>query len=114
MEKLFLSQGWGYLYAGLAAAISMPFAKLSQGFAHMPYGVFAMLANMVASFCWIASMKHISLSTAWLVWLGMDAAIMLLYSRFMFHESFSVGKILCLVMIVGGCIGLNILEIRQK
>lgn len=115
MEKVFLSQGWGYLYAGvLAAAISMPFAKLSHGFTHLPYGVIAMVVNMVASYCWIASMKHLSLSTAWLVWLGMDAAIMLLYSHFMFHESFSMGKLVCMVMIVGGCVGLNIVEIRQK
>jgi quaternary ammonium compound-resistance protein SugE len=110
-----LAGGWGYLYAGvLAAGISMPFAKLSGGFTHLTYGVIAMIINMVASFCWISSMKHLPLSTAWLIWLGMDAVIMLLYSHFMFHESFSLGKLLCMILIVGGCIGLNLLEMQQK
>ena len=91
----------------------MPFAKLSFGFINITYGIIAMVINMVASFCWISSMKHLSLSTAWLIWLGMDATIMLLYSHFLFHESFSVGKLLCMILIVGGCVGLNILEMRK-
>ncbi len=109
-----LGAGWGYLYAGvLAAGISMPFAKFSNGFTHLTYGVVAMLINMVASFCWISSMKHLSLSTAWLIWLGMDACIMLLYSHFLFHESFSSGKLVCMVLILSGCIGLNLLEMKK-
>ena len=106
--------GWGYLYAGvLAAGLSMPFAKLSYGFTNLTYGMIAMGINMVASFCWISSMKHLSLSTAWLIWLGMDAVIMLLYSHLLFHESFSFNKLVCMIFIIGGCIGLNILEVNK-
>ena len=92
----------------------MPFAKLSYGFTNVTYGIIAMTINMVASFCWISSMKHLSLSTAWLIWLGMDAVIMLIYSYFLFHESFGIGKLFCMILIISGCVGLNMLEIKQK
>jgi multidrug transporter EmrE-like cation transporter len=110
-----VNTGWIYLYSGvIMAGISMPLAKLSDGFANLPLGIAAMVLYSGATLCWIMAMKHISLSSAYLIWLGMDAAIMVLFSYFMFHESFSLGKLLCMGLILAGCIGLNMLEVRQR
>lgn len=107
--------GWVYLYGGvITAGISLPLAKLANGFEKLHYAIPALLLYAIAAICWLMSMKSISLSTAYLIWLGMDAAIMLLVSIFMFHESFSLTKLFCMALIILGCIGLNILEIKGE
>lgn len=109
-----MSTGWIYLYGGvILAGISMPLAKFANGFEKLSYGLAAMTLYVGATFCWIMAMKQLQLSTAWLIWLGLDAAIMLMISYFVFHESFSLGKIICMVLIIAGCIGLNVLEVRN-
>jgi len=106
--------GWVYLYSGVVlAAISMPLAKWSNGFEKMGLGITAMVLYGGATLCWIMAMRHISLSTAYLIWLGLDAACMMLVSYFIFHEQFSLGKLLCMGLVVMGCIGLNVLEVRK-
>jgi quaternary ammonium compound-resistance protein SugE len=109
-----MNQGWMYLYGGVVAAgISMPLAKLANGFENLQYSIPAIFLYIVATVCWLMAMKQLPLSTAWLIWLGMDAVIMLGVSYFMFHESFSLGKILCMLLILSGCIGLNVLEMKK-
>jgi small multidrug resistance pump len=106
--------GWVYLYTGvISAGLSLPLAKLANGFEKLGYGIAAMTLYGIATLCWIMAMKHISMSTAYLIWLGLDASIVLLVSYFMFHESFSIGKLLCMALILVGCIGLNVLEIKK-
>ncbi len=109
-----MNWGWIYLYAGvIAAGVSMPLAKLANGFEKLHYAIPAMLLYGTATVCWIMAMRHISLSTAYLIWLGLDAAIMLMVSHFMFHEQFGTGKMICMALIILGCIGLNVLEVRK-
>lgn len=110
-----MTSGWLYLYAGVVAAgLSMPLAKLANGFDKLHYAIPAMLLYVCATACWLMAMKQLPLSTAWLIWLGMDAVIMLGVSYFMFGESFSLGKVLCMLLIMAGCIGLNVLEMKSK
>lgn len=92
----------------------MPLAKLANGFEKLHFAIPAVLLYMTATVCWLMAMKNIQLSSAYLIWLGMDAAIMLLVSHFMFHESFGIGKAFCMVLIIVGCIGLNVLEMRNQ
>ncbi len=107
--------GWVYLYGGVVAAgLSMPLAKFANGFEKLHFAIPAMLLYAGAATCWLMAMKQLPLSTAYLIWLGLDAAIMLLVSYYIFHESFGLGKLICMVFIIGGCIGLNILEVRGK
>jgi quaternary ammonium compound-resistance protein SugE len=106
-----MHQGWGYLTAGIIlAGISMPLAKLANGFDKLYFAIPSTLLYWAANMCWIMSMKHIPLSTAYLVWLGFDAVIMLLLSYFMFHESFSFSKCCYMFLILIGCIGLTLSE----
>jgi quaternary ammonium compound-resistance protein SugE len=109
-----MTTGWVYLYAGvIAAGFSMPLAKLANGFENLQYSIPAMVLYGIATACWLMAMKQLPLSTAWLVWLGMDVVIMLGVSYFMFHESFSLGKVVCMLLILSGCIGLNLLEMKK-
>lgn len=110
-----MNTGWVYLYTGVVAAgLSMPLAKFANGFEKLQFAIPAMVLYFTAAACWLMAMKTITLSSAYLIWLGLDAVIMLLVSYFIFHESFSVGKALCMALIMAGCIGLNVLEMRAK
>lgn len=91
----------------------MPLAKLANGFEKLHYSIPAMILYFCATACWLMAMKQLPLSTAWLIWLGMDAVIMLGVSYFFFHESFSMGKILCMLLILSGCVGLQLLEMKK-
>jgi quaternary ammonium compound-resistance protein SugE len=106
-----LAQGWGYLALGIVlAGFSMPLAKMAHGFDKLYFAIPSTLLYWGANLCWIMSMKHIPLSTAYLVWLGFDAVIMILLSYFMFHETFGLQKCFFMMMILIGCIGLTIAE----
>lgn len=106
-----MNQGWGYLTAGIIlAGISMPLAKMANGFDKLYFAIPSTLLYWAANLCWIMSMKHIPLSTAYLVWLGFDAVIMLFLSVLVFNESFSFEKCAFMIFILIGCIGLTISE----
>ena len=106
-----MQQGWGYLALGIVlAGASMPLAKMANGFDKLYFAIPATLLYWGANLCWIMSMKHIPLSTAYLVWLGFDAVIMLMLSYFIFDESFGWQKCAFMLMILVGCIGLTLSE----
>lgn len=106
--------GWAFLYAGvILGGISLPFAKLSHGFENMGYGIAAVLMYSTATICWVFAVKNIPLTSAYIIWIGLDATMVLLISYFMFSETFTVMKLMCVFLVLAGCIGLNILEIRK-
>jgi quaternary ammonium compound-resistance protein SugE len=106
-----MNQGFGYLTIGIIlAGISMPLAKMANGFDKLHFAIPSTLLYWGANLCWIMSMKHIPLSTAYLVWLGFDALIMMFLSVLIFNETFSLSKCFFMLLILVGCIGLTLSE----
>lgn len=106
---------WLFLYCGVVlGALSLPMAKYSQGFTHIGYGVSAVFTYSMATICWVMAVRSLPLSTAYLVWMGLDVVAALILSIFLFHEVFTPMKLLFIVMIVIGCIGLNVMEVKAK
>ncbi|TAE81865.1 MAG: hypothetical protein EAZ74_03990 [Alphaproteobacteria bacterium] len=104
-----MSEGWKFLTFGIIlAGISMPLAKAAHGFDKLHFAIPATLLAWAANMCWIMSMKQIPLSTAYLVWLGFDALIMIFVSVIMFNETITLQKSLFMLLIFIGCIGLTL------
>ena len=100
---------WIYLLvAGLLEigwAIGM---KYTNGFTRL-WPTAATFATMTVSFYLLSlSLKTIPMGTAYAVWTGIGAAGTALFGMLILGESREVGRIVCLVMIVAGTMGLKL------
>jgi quaternary ammonium compound-resistance protein SugE len=95
----------GLLETVWAAALSR-----SAGFSRpVPSVVFAVA--LVLSMAGLAyAMRSIPVGTAYPVWVGIGAVGAALYGMVVLGEPASAGRLLCLVAVVGGVIGLKILD----
>jgi quaternary ammonium compound-resistance protein SugE len=95
----------GLLETVWAAALSR-----SAGFSRLvPSVVFAVA--LVLSMTGLAyAMRSIPVGTAYPVWVGIGAVGAALYGMVVLGEPASTGRMLCLVAVVGGVIGLKILD----
>ena len=100
---------WVYLLvAGLLEigwAIGM---KYTNGFTRL-WPTAATFATMTVSFYLLSlSLKTIPMGTAYAVWTGIGAEGTALFGMLILGESREVGRIVCLVMIVAGTMGLKL------
>jgi quaternary ammonium compound-resistance protein SugE len=56
------------------------------------------------------AMRSLPVGTAYAVWVGVGAVLTVAYAMGTGHEAASAPKVLCLVMIVGGVVGLKLAE----
>ncbi len=82
--------------------------KYTEGFSR-PIPSFLTAAAMIASF-WLLSlaMKTIPVGTAYAVWTGIGAVGVALFGMMLFDEPRDLARILCLLLIISGVIGLKI------
>jgi quaternary ammonium compound-resistance protein SugE len=93
----------GCLECGWAVGI-----KYTEGFSR-PIPSILTAAAMIASF-WLLSlaMKTIPVGTAYAVWTGIGAVGVAVFGIILFDESRDIARILCLLLIIAGVIGLKL------
>ncbi|MEZ0448108.1 DMT family transporter [Cellulomonas sp. ICMP 17802] len=93
----------GMLEAGWALSL-----KASDGFSRLgPSIAFAVFAvGSLAGLSW--ALKSLPVGVAYGVWVGIGAALTAVLAVVLFHETMSVLKIVSLVLIVAGVVGLNL------
>ena len=100
---------WFYLM--LAGLLEVGWAvglKYTAGFTRLWPSV-ATLAAMVVSFALLAqAIKTIPLGTGYAVWTGIGAAGTAIFGMMYLNEPRDVARVLCLVLIVAGAIGLKV------
>jgi quaternary ammonium compound-resistance protein SugE len=100
-----------WLYLLLAGLLEIGWAiglKYTNGFTR-PWPSVGTVAAMAASFFLLSlSLKTIPIGTAYAVWTGIGAAGTAILGMIFFGESREVARILCLVMIVSGTVGLKL------
>jgi quaternary ammonium compound-resistance protein SugE len=93
----------GFLEAGWAISL-----KLSAGFSKLwptvSFVVFALLS--IGGLAW--SLKHLPVGAAYAVWTGIGAGVTATIGMLWLAEAVSVLKIVSIVLIVSGVIGLNL------
>jgi quaternary ammonium compound-resistance protein SugE len=84
--------------------------KYTDGFTRLTPSLVTVTA-MAISFCLLSvAMKSIPIGTAYAVWTGIGAVGVALLGMTLFGESRDVLRILCLLLIVSGIIGLKLLS----
>ncbi len=102
---------WGLLL--LAGLLDMAWAgamKLNEGFTKPGWSAVSLLllAALVAALG--QAVKMLPVGTAYAVWTGIGAVGTVVLGLVVFQESLGVGRLVCLALVVGGVIGLKLLE----
>lgn len=79
----------------------------SQGFTRLVPSLVFVVALVISMGGLAWAMKSLPLGTAYAVWVGIGASLAVIYSFMTGAESVSIAKVVFLVMIVGGVIGLK-------
>ena len=82
--------------------------KLSDGFSNLWPTV---LVFIFYGFCFAAmifALKHVDLGTAYAVWAGVGTAVVAIIGAMVFGESMTVGKVVCIALIIAGVVGLRL------
>ena len=106
-----MSMSWIVLIiSGVLEAVWATALGRSEGFSKLvPSIVFAV--GLIASMGGLAwAMRELPIGTAYAVWVGIGATLTVVYAMATGTESVSLLKILFLVMIVGGVVGLKSLH----
>lgn len=82
--------------------------KYTEGFSRLWPSLWT-LASMIVSFVFLAyALRTLPVGTAYAVWVGIGAVGTSIMGMWLFHESRDVARILCLLLIVAGVIGLKL------
>lgn len=104
-----------WLYLILAGLLEIGWAvglKYTNGFTRL-WPSIGTAALMAASFFLLAlSLKHIPMGTAYAVWTGIGAAGTAALGMIFFNEPREVARVVCLVLIVAGTVGLKLFSGR--
>ena len=82
--------------------------KYAEGFTKLWPSVFTILSMIVSFQLLSLSMKSIPVGTAYAVWTGIGAVGVALLGMVLFGESRAIMRILCILLIVSGVIGLRV------
>lgn len=104
-----MQRAWVFLaVAGLLEVVWAIGLKSSDGF-RRPYVSAFTVVMMIASFYFLAqALKSLPVGTAYAIWTGIGAVGTALVGIFVFGESRDVGRLVSMVLIVAGIVGLKL------
>lgn len=98
------------IISGVLEAVWATALGKSEGFTRLAPSI-VFVVGLVASMLGLAyAMRELPLGTAYAVWVGIGATLTVVYAMATGAESVSLLKVLFLVMIVGGVVGLKSLH----
>lgn len=98
------------LVAGLLEIVWSTSMKASEGFSKHLYTGITLTAAWLSFWLLGLAMKSLPLGTAYAVWTGIGAVGAAILGMVLFKEPATLGRILCIVAIVGGILGLKLLH----
>ena len=102
---------WAILIiAILCEVVGTAYMKLSHGFTRLSPTVFMVGFNFVSFILVTLALKKIDVSIAYAVWSGLGTALVALIGFYVFKEQLNPVKIIFLVMIIVGVVGLKLSE----
>ena len=97
------------MIAGLAEVGWTIGMKYSDGFTKVVPSIITVVFAWASFYLLSLAMKEIPLSTSYPVWVGIGAVGAVIAGVVLFGETLTLIKIVCLIMIVGGILGLKML-----
>lgn len=102
---------WIYLFvAGLFECAWAIGLKYTDGFTKLLPSVFTLVSMAISVYLLSISMKSIPIGTAYAIWTGIGAVGVSILGMFLLNEPKDILRILCLVLIVSGIIGLKLIS----
>ena len=102
---------WLYLcIAGLFECAWAIGLKYTEGFTKPVPTVLTVVAMIISFWLLSIAMKSIPVGTAYAVWTGIGAVGVAILGMFLFNESKDILRILCLLLIVTGIVGLKLVS----
>lgn len=102
---------WLYLFiAGLFECGWAIGLKYTEGFSKPLPTVLTVIAMGISFWLLSVAMKTIPVGTAYAVWTGIGAVGVAIMGMFLFNESKDILRILCLLLIVTGIVGLKLVS----
>jgi len=102
---------WIYLiFAGLFECGWAIGLKYTEGFTRLTPSILTVAAMVISFWLLSTAMKTIPVGTAYAVWTGIGAVGVAVMGMILFGESRDVLRIISLMMIVGGIIGLKLVS----
>ena len=84
--------------------------KYTDGFTKLVPSVLTILSMALSLWLLSLAMKIIPVGTAYAVWTGIGAVGVAVLGMFLFGESRDIMRIICLLVIVSGIVGLNLVS----
>ena len=104
-----MNMSWLYLFVAILLEVSGTIAmKLSEGFTRMAPLVTMFIFYGFGLTLLTLALKKIELSIAYAIWSGMGTALIGIVGIIWFKESMTVLKIISIILIIVGVIGLNL------
>jgi len=100
-----------WIYLGIAIVsevIATSFLKLSDGFTKLWPSVVVVIGYGLAFFFLSLTLRSMSIGVAYAVWSGVGTAVVAVIGVAVFQESVSAAKIVCILLIVAGVVGLQL------
>jgi len=102
-----------WIYLAVAGLFECGWAiglKYTDGFTRLVPSVLTVLSMIVSFWLLSIAMKTIPVGTAYAVWTGIGAVGVAILGMILFGESRDVMRIVCLVLIVSGIVGLKLVS----
>ena len=105
--------GWVYLFvAGLFECGWAIGLKYSDGFTKLWPSVYTITAMSVSLLLLALAMRTIPVGTAYAIWTGIGAVGVAILGMVLFGESKGIGRLLSIVLIVAGNVGLKLFSVQ--
>jgi quaternary ammonium compound-resistance protein SugE len=98
------------LIAGVLEIVWSTSMKASEGFTRHVYTAATLTAALLSFWLLGLAMRSLPLGTAYTVWTGIGAVGAAILGMVLFKEPATAARIVCIVAIVGGIVGLKLLH----
>ena len=105
---------WVYLViAGLFECGWAIGLKYTEGFTRLVPSLFTVSSMVISVWLLSVAMKIIPVGTAYAVWTGIGAIGVAILGMILFDESRDIMRVICLLLIVSGILGLKLVSLMQ-
>ena len=102
-------KSWGFLIAAILLEVGgTTCMKLSAGFTRLVPSVLLFVLYGLSFVFLTLAVKAIEISVVYAIWSGLGTALIAVIGIACFHESFNVMKMMFLILIVAGVVGLQL------
>lgn len=98
------------IVSGVLETVWATALSASRGFSRVGPALLFVVALVLSMAGLAYALRSIPVGTGYAVWVGIGAVGTALYGMLALHEPATIGRVLCLVLIIGGIVGLELLS----